>query len=116
MKGNRMGSHANHLPEAVSDHAAEIRSACSRHSVSSLAIVGSAARADFDPARSDIDVLVDFVDADINYFRAFMGLRDELTSILGRKVDVITRRGIRNQLLLRSLENDAIQLYPAHAA
>jgi predicted nucleotidyltransferase len=45
-----------------------------------------------------------------------MGLRDELTSILGRKVDVITRRGIRNQLLLRSLEKDAIQLYPAHAA
>ena len=74
------------------------------------------ARADFDPARSDIDVLVDFVDADINYFRAFMGLRDELTLILGRKVDVITRRGIRNQLLLRSLEQDAIQLYPAHAA
>jgi predicted nucleotidyltransferase len=111
-----MGDQVNHLPEAVAEHAAEIRSACSRHSVSSLAVVGSAARADFDPARSDIDVLVDFVDADINYFRAFMGLRDELTSILGRKVDVITRRGIRNQLLLRSLEQDAIQLYPAHAA
>jgi predicted nucleotidyltransferase len=105
-----------HLPEVVVDHAAAIRSACARHSVSSLAIVGSAARADFDPARSDIDVLVDFVDADINYFRAFMGLRDELTSILGRKVDVITRRGIRNPLMLRSLEQDAIQLYPAYAA
>jgi predicted nucleotidyltransferase len=111
-----MGDQANQLPEAVAEHAAEIRFACSRHSVSSLAVVGSAARADFDPARSDIDVLVDFVDADINYFRAFMGLRDELTLILGRKVDVITRRGIRNQLLLRSLEQDAIQLYPAHAA
>ena len=116
MEESCMGDQANHLPQAVSDHAAAIRSACSRHSVSSLAIVGSAARADFDPACSDIDVLVDFMDADINYFRAFMGLRDELTSILGRKVDVITRRGIRNQLLLRSLENDAIQLYPAHAA
>jgi predicted nucleotidyltransferase len=116
MEMNRMGNYSNHLPEAVSDHAAEIRSACSRHSVSSLSIVGSAARADFDPARSDIDVLVDFMDADINYFRAFMGLRNELTSILGRKVDVITRRGIRNPLLLRSLEQDAIQLFPAHAA
>ena len=111
-----MDDRPSQLPESVAGHAAEIRSACSRHSVSSLAIVGSAARADFDPARSDIDVLVDFIDADINYFRAFMGLRDELTSILGRKVDVITRRGVRNQLLLRSLEQDAIQLYPAHAA
>jgi hypothetical protein len=29
---------------------------------------------------------------------------------------VITRRGIRNPLLLRSLEQDAIALYPLHAA
>ena len=63
------------FPDPIAAHAAEIRTACARHSVSSLALVGSAARADFDPSRSDIDVLVDFVDGDINYFRAFMGLR-----------------------------------------
>ena len=61
-------------------------------------------------------MLVDFIDGDINYFRAFMGLREELASILGRRVDVITRRGVRNPLLLRSLERDAIPVYPAHAA
>ena len=104
------------LPAAVAEHAAAIRSACARHSVSTLALVGSAARADFDPQRSDIDVLVDFIDADINYFRAFMGLRDELAAILGRNVDVISRRALRNPLLLKSLEQDAIPLYPAHAA
>ena len=104
------------LPESVALRAAEIRSACARHSVSSLAIVGSAARADFDLERSDIDVLVDFVDGDINYFRAFMGLRRELAEILGRKVDVITRRGVRNPIFLRALERDAIPLYSANAA
>jgi predicted nucleotidyltransferase len=104
------------LPDPIAAHAAEIRTACARHSVSSLALVGSAARADFDPSRSDIDVLVDFVDGDINYFRAFMGLREELAAILGRRVDVITRRGVRNPLLLRSLERDAIPVYPANAA
>jgi len=111
-----MSGRLTNLPKVVADHAAEIRSACARHSVSTLEVVGSAARADFDPARSDIDVLVDFVDAEINYFRAFMGLRHDLTTILGRKVDVITRRGVRNPLLLRSLEQDAIRLFPAHAA
>jgi predicted nucleotidyltransferase len=104
------------FPDPIAAHAAEIRTACARHSVSSLALVGSAARADFDPSRSDIDVLVDFVDGDINYFRAFMGLREELAAILGRRVDVITRRGVRNPLLLRSLERDAIPVYPANAA
>ena len=104
------------LPESVALRAAEIRSACARPAVSSLAIVGSAARADFDLERSDIDVLVDFVDGDINYFRAFMGLRRELAEILGRKVDVITRRGVRNPIFLRALERDAIPLYSANAA
>ena len=111
-----MADETPQLPPPVSGHAAAIRSACARHSVSSLALVGSAARADFDPARSDIDVLVDFLDGDINYFRAFMGLRRELAEILGRRVDLISRRGVTNPLLLASLERDAIELYPAHAA
>jgi predicted nucleotidyltransferase len=100
------------IPRPVSEHADAIRSACARHSVSTLALVGSAARDDFDPVRSDIDVLVDFVDGDINYFRAFMGLRRELAEILGRKVDLISRRGVQNRLLLESLERDAIPIHP----
>ena len=104
------------VPRPVSEHADAIRLACARHSVSTLALVGSAARDDFDPARSDIDVLVDFMDGDINYFRAFMGLRRELAEILGRKVDLISRRGVQNRLLLESLERDAIPIFPAHAA
>jgi predicted nucleotidyltransferase len=104
-----MADETPQLPPPVSGHAAAIRSACARHSVSSLALVGSA-------ARSDIDVLVDFLDGDINYFRAFMGLRREMAEILGRRVDLISRRGVTNPLLLASLERDAIELYPAHAA
>lgn len=39
-----------------------IRAACEQRGVSFLELVGSAARDDFDPSRSDIDVLVDFPD------------------------------------------------------
>jgi predicted nucleotidyltransferase len=104
------------VPRPVSEHADAIRSACARHSVSTLAVVGSAARDHFAPARSDIDVLVDFVEGDINCFRALTGLGRALAEILGRKVDLISRRGVRNRLLLESLERDAIPIFPAHAA
>lgn len=101
------------MNRVVSEHLEAIRAACRRHAVSSLQLVGSAARGDFDPARSDVDVLVDFHDGDIDYFNAFMGLRRELGEILGRRVDVITLRGVRNPFLLESLRRDALSLYAA---
>ena len=78
-----------------------------------MELVGSAAREDFDPARSDVDVLVDFPDGMTDLFGSFMGLREDLAAILARPVDVITIRGVRNPLLLDSLRRDAILLYAA---
>ena len=104
-----MGDQANHLPEAVAEHAAEIRSACSRHSVSSLAVVGSAARADFDPARSDIDVLADFKpEATRGIGFRFFGYGDELAGILGRKVDFCSRLDARLEPTVR---REAVTIY-----
>jgi len=97
----------------VSENLDRIRAACARRGVSFLELVGSAARDDFDAARSDIDVLVDFPDDAPDLFGAYMGLREDLAEILGRPVDVITLRGIRNHLLLESLRRDAVQLYAA---
>jgi predicted nucleotidyltransferase len=97
----------------VSDNLDRIRDACKRRGVSFLELVGSAARDDFDPNRSDIDVLVDFPDQAPDLFGAYMGLREDLAGILGRPVDVITLRGVRNPLLLESLRRDAIRLYAA---
>jgi len=58
-------------------------------------------------------VLVDFPDHTQDLFGAYMGLREDLAEILGRPVDVITLRGIRNPLFLESLRRDAVQLYAA---
>ena len=97
----------------VSDNLERIRAACAQRGVSFLELVGSAARDDFDPSRSDIDVLVDFPYHAPDLFGAYMGLRDDLAEILGRPVDVITLRGVRNPLLLESLRRDAARLYAA---
>ncbi len=99
--------------DLVADNLALIQDACRRRGVAYLELVGSAVRDDFDPSRSDIDVLVDFPDGATDIFDSFMGLREDLASILGRPIDVITARGVRNPLLLESLRADAIRLYAA---
>ena len=97
----------------VSENLDRIRAACALRGVSFLELVGSAARDDFDAAHSDIDVLVDFPDHTPDVFGAYMGLREDLAEILGRPVDVLTLRGIRNPLFLESLRRDAVRLYAA---
>jgi predicted nucleotidyltransferase len=99
--------------DLVAGNLERIRAACMQHGVYFLELFGSAARDDFDPSRSDIDVLVDFPDGASDLFGASMGLREDLARILGRPVDVITVRGIRNPLLLDSLRRDAVRLYAA---
>jgi predicted nucleotidyltransferase len=93
---------------------AAVRPLCERANVLRLELVGSAARADFDATRSDVDFLVDFKDTPgFDYFGAYMTLRRELASIVGRHVDLITARGIENPFLRASLARDARLLYAA---
>ena len=58
-----------------------------------MGVFGSVLRDDFDPERSDIDVLVTFVPEKTPGF-AFFRAEKELAEILGRKVEMSTRRAI----------------------
>lgn len=61
---------------------------CRRHGIRRLAVFGSAVRDDF-RADSDLDVLVEFEPGRVPGFR-FIALQDELSAILGRRVDLNT--------------------------
>ena len=72
-----------------------IADTCRRFGVSELAVFGSALRDDFDPARSDVDFLVRFIDNDAgDWGHKYMDMEEELGKLLGRKVDVVSWRGI----------------------
>jgi predicted nucleotidyltransferase len=66
----------------------QISDFCRRHHIRKLALFGSVLRDDFGP-QSDVDVLVEFEPAHVPGF-AFIDLQDELSVILGRKVDLHT--------------------------
>lgn len=67
---------------------AAIASFCRKHHIKRMALFGSVLRDDFGPD-SDIDVLVEFEPGHVPGL-AFFGMEEELSRILGRKVDLNT--------------------------
>ncbi len=66
----------------------KIAELCKRHHVRRLALFGSVLRDDFGPD-SDVDVLVEFEPGKTPGF-GFITVQDELSEILGRRVDLNT--------------------------
>ena len=66
----------------------QIAAFCRRHCVRKLSLFGSVLRADFG-RDSDIDVLVEFEPGHVPGL-AFFAMQDELSAILGRRVDLNT--------------------------
>src|SRR5437773_5665349 len=63
---------------------------CHKYGVARLSLFGSVLRSDFDPARSDIDVLVDFLPGEHKGLFKLLEMQRALGELLGRKVDLIT--------------------------
>lgn len=76
---------------------------CRRFSVRRMDVFGSAVAGGFDPARSDIDLIVEF-DAAEDPLRQYFGLKSELESLLNCPVDVIEASAVRNPYLTSSIE------------
>ena len=76
---------------------------CRQHHIIKLAIFGSALRPDF-RADSDIDVLVEFEPG-----LAFFGMQEELSAILGRKVDLNTPQCLSRYFRDKVLQEAVVQ-------
>ncbi len=77
----------------------KIRLLCLRYKVSKLFVFGSVLKSSF-TAESDIDLIVDFNQIDINeYADNYFDLKDQLESLFQRPVDLLEEKGIRNPFL-----------------
>src|ERR1035437_7227774 len=82
---------------------------CGRYRASDLSLIGSAARGDMRP---DSDMLVSFLpDADIDLVD-YAGLMLDLSHLLGRKVDLVSKNGLK-PLIRASVLEEARLLYAA---
>lgn len=97
------------MPARITVSSATLAGFCRAHSVRQLAIFGSLARGD-ENADSDVDVLIDLRrDARVGLV-AFQRMRDELASLFGRPVDLVTRDGL-NRHIRDQVLRDAQVLY-----
>lgn len=87
---------------------------CRRHRVRELALFGSAAGADFDPGRSDIDLLVAFEPMPpTEHMQHYFDLHEALKALFGRRVDQVEPAAVRNPYVLRSILKSRVPLYAA---
>ena len=107
------------IPAAVADPRvlAALPALCERFGVRRLDLFGSAATGLFDPARSDLDLLVSFDDdlPPTAYAEAYFGLRAALEDLFGRPVDLLTEPALENPHLRRRVEAERRSLFPAAA-
>jgi len=91
----------------------QIEQFCRKWNITRFEVFGSVLRDDFDPRRSDVDVLVTFAPGAIVGWD-FFALPDELEQIFGRPVDLSTRRSIEqspNRMRRQAILESAQTLY-----
>ena len=96
-------------PRLTVDHD-RISEFCRRHHIRRLALFGSVLRADFSPT-SDVDVLVEF-EPDHVPGLAFFTMQQELSTLIGRPVDLNTP-GFLSRYFRESVLDEAEPLYVA---
>ena len=82
---------------------------CRARGVRKLSLFGSVLRNDFDPTRSDVDLLVEYLPGKHPGVRHF-GFQDELVDLLGRKVNLCTPPMLSDYFRKEALA-DALSLY-----
>lgn len=73
----------------------KVASFCRKWKITELALFGSVLRDDFRPD-SDVDVLVTFGREAGHSLFDIVDMQEELSALLGRKVDLVEKQGLRN--------------------
>ena len=82
----------------------ELKILCAQHEVKNLSLFGSVVTEKFHK-ESDIDVLVNFKIKDLyNYFNNYLSLKEKLSKLFGRKVDLVEEQTLKSPILINSIK------------
>lgn len=99
----------------IASHREELEELCRRFHVRRLDLFGSAATDGLDPARSDLDFLVEFdpTAPEALSFKTFFGLKEGLEALFGHSVDLVEPGAIRNPYFKESIERARESVFEA---
>ncbi len=96
----------------LDSHRDAIAKLCQRYAVRQLAVFGSALRADFDSAQSDIDLAVEFApSSERSPARQYFDFKANLEQLLRRRVDLIELTAMPDSRLRRIITRTQVPLY-----
>ena len=93
------------LPIAIDRE--KIAAFCRARGIRKLSLFGSVLRPDYDPERSDVDVLIE-LPPDTKVGLTYFGWAEELSRIIGRKVDLCSRL---NRHIASEVQREALTVY-----
>lgn len=87
---------------------------CAHYGVARLDVFGSALRGDYQPGKSDIDLLIDFGPME-GYQKAvaYFSILDDLQALLGVDIDLVMIGALTNPYLAREIRQSRRVLYAA---
>jgi uncharacterized protein len=84
--------------------------ACREFRVKRLDLFGSLARGE-ETAQSDVDLLVEFEEPDVDPSKRFVGLLHRLEDVLGCEVDLLMVSSLRNPFFCRRVLKERVSIY-----
>ena len=102
------------MPTIIDPKLTEVSALCRRYGVRKLELFGSATTGAFDPQTSDLDFLVDLdPDGDESLFHRYFGLKEDLETLFGRKVDIVMVGALENPYFIESVNKTRQTVYAA---
>lgn len=95
----------------IQDNLQHVKALCRVHAVRTLELFGSAAKGTFDPATSDLDFVVDFLDYGPGIASRFIDFTDDLEKLFERPVDLVFANQMKNPYLRRTINAHREPLY-----
>lgn len=98
----------------IEDKLQDIIRLCKLHGVNSIAIFGSAANNTM-KENSDIDFLVQFSESIdvLEYADNYFSLLEKLERLMGKKIDLVSKKSLKNPILIEEIDRSKVELYAA---
>ena len=99
------------IPDFINHKVDKIKEICKNYRVNAVYVFGSVLTENFSD-QSDIDLVVDFERKDFHgSFDQFMNFKADMEDLFQRRVDLISRKTIRNKILKSEIDSSKVQIY-----
>ena len=99
---------------ATAEQIEQLKCFCQRYHVRRLDLFGSAVTGNYDPERSDLDFVVEFLpSARQAYADTYFGLLEGLEKLSGKPVDLVVGTAITNPYFREEIEKTSTPIYEA---